>query len=49
MEEEIVKERIRENEGLFSEKELEFIEKNDAVIKKVYILGAIDGYILRNI
>ena len=34
--------RIRENEKLFTQEELELIEKNIKTIKKIYILGLKD-------
>lgn len=43
MEEEIVRERIKENEDLFTKKELEIIEKNFSTVKKIYLLGLING------
>lgn len=39
---EIVKERIKENEKLFSKKELKLINLNCNLIKKIYLLGALD-------
>lgn len=41
--EEIIKERIEENKELFSKEELCIIEKNDTIIKKIYLLGLING------
>lgn len=41
--EEIVKERIKENEKLFSEEELETIENNIILTKKVYMIGLVNG------
>lgn len=41
--EKLVKERIKENEKLFTMKELKFIKENDTIIKKVYFLGILDS------
>ena len=41
--EKIVKERIKENEKLFSKKELKFINNNVNIIKKIYLIGLING------
>jgi len=41
--EEIVKERIKENEKLFSEEELKTIENNIILTKKVYMIGLVNG------
>lgn len=41
--EEIVKERVKENEKLFTEEELKFIKDNGKLIKKIYLLGLING------
>lgn len=41
--EEIVKERIKENEKLFSKEELETIENNIILTKKVYMIGLVNG------
>ena len=41
--EEIVKERIKENEKLFSEEELKTIENNIILTKKVYMIGLENG------
>ena len=41
--EEIVKERVKENEKLFTKKELNFIKDNSKIIKKIYLLGLING------
>jgi hypothetical protein len=40
--EKLVKERIKENEKLFNEKELNYINNNVNIIKKLYILGMLD-------
>lgn len=40
--EEIVKERIKENEKLFSKEELETIENNIILTKKVYMIGLVN-------
>lgn len=39
---EIVKQRIKDNEKLFTEEELQIINNNVNIIKKVYILGLLD-------
>lgn len=44
--EEIVKERVKENEKLFSEEELNFIKNNSKLIEKIYLLGNIDYCII---
>lgn len=36
---EFVKERIKENEEFFSQKELQIIYTNDNIIKKIYLLA----------
>ncbi len=41
--EEIVKERVKENERLFSEKELKLIRNNSRIFTKIYLLGLING------
>lgn len=41
--EEIVKERIFENEKLFSKDELSILNDNFKVIKKIYLLGLINA------
>lgn len=41
--EEIVKERIKENEKLFTKKELKFINNNFNLIKKIYLIGVINS------
>lgn len=41
--EEIVKERIKENEKLFNKEELETIENNIILTKKVYMIGLVNG------
>lgn len=43
MEEEIVRERIKENQELFSNEEQKCIENNFTLIKKIYILGLVNG------
>jgi hypothetical protein len=43
--EEIVKERIKENEKLFSEEELEMINSSIKVVKKIYLLAFLDNEI----
>lgn len=37
--EEIMKERIEENKNLFSERELDFINNNMDIVKKIYCIG----------
>ena len=41
--EEIIKERIEENKNLFSKQELEVAKNNISLIKKMYLLGMING------
>lgn len=41
--EQIIKDRIKENENLFSEEELLIINSNIKVIKKIYLLGLTNG------
>ena len=41
--EEIVKERVIENKELFNKKELNFIQNNSKLIKKVYLIGLVNG------
>jgi|GEM_PF-2735916 hypothetical protein len=43
--EEIVKERIKENEKLFSKEELEMINSSIKVVKKIYLLAFLDNEI----
>lgn len=43
--EEIVKERIKENEKLFSKEELEIINNSIKVVKKTYLLAFLDNEI----
>jgi hypothetical protein len=43
--EEIVKERIKENEKLFSKEELEIINNSIKVVKKIYLLAFLDNEI----
>ena len=40
---EICKERIKDNKELFLNEELIFIQDNLTTIKKIYMLGLIDG------
>lgn len=40
---EIVKDRIKENEKLFTKQELKFIKNSNNIIKKIYLIGLIDG------
>lgn len=39
---EIVKERIEENEKLFTREELKIIENNFNIVTKIYLLGIVD-------
>ena len=41
--EKLIKERIKANEKLFTAKELTDIKNIDNLIKKIYILGLLDG------
>lgn len=41
--EEYVKERIKENEKLFSKEDLEIINSSIKVVKKIYLMGLING------
>ena len=41
--EEIVREKIKENEQLFSEEELNIINHNLKMTKKIYLLAIING------
>lgn len=43
--EEIVKERIKENEKLFSKEELEIINNSIKVVTKIYLLAFLDNEI----
>lgn len=43
MEEEVLRKIIKENETLFTKEDLEIIEKSFATIKKIYLIGLIDG------
>lgn len=38
-----IRERIHENEHLFSENEIKFINQNEKCIRKIYLLGFIDA------
>ncbi len=40
---EIVRKRVQENQNLFTKEELEFIEGNMELMKKMYLLGLING------
>ncbi|MCI8273450.1 MAG: hypothetical protein HFJ55_05155 [Clostridia bacterium] len=40
---EILEERINENKDIFADKELKTINCNDIIIKKIYLLGLLDG------
>lgn len=37
------KERIEENEELFLNEEIELVKNNVSIVKKIYLLGLIDG------
>ena len=41
--EEILRKRVQENQKLFTKEELEFIEGNMELMKKMYILGLKNG------
>lgn len=41
--EEVLKERIEENEELFNKKELSLLNNNIKIIKKIYLMGLING------
>lgn len=41
--EEILKERIKENEKLFNKKELKIVKENKNIIEKIYLIGILDG------
>ena len=41
--EELIKERIKTNENLFTEEELKIINSNDILIEKIYLLGILDN------
>lgn len=43
MKDEIIEERIKENKELFTEKELNYIYDNFDLVKKIYLLGLING------
>lgn len=43
MKDEILEERIKENEELFTEEELKCINDNIGLSKKIYLLGILDG------
>lgn len=40
---EIVRKRVQENQNLFTKEELEFIEGNMKLMKKMYMLGLKNG------
>lgn len=40
--EKFILERIEENKELFTQKEMEIIKSNKIIIKKIYLLGAIN-------
>ena len=44
--EKIIKERIKENEELFTIEELIFLNNHVNIIKKIYLVGVIDGDII---
>ena len=39
----IQKNRISENKNIFSDKEMDIIQQNEKLIKKVYLLGILDA------
>ena len=39
----LIKERINENEKLFSEEELKIIKEKFSLISKIYLLGILDN------
>ena len=41
--EELIKQRIEENEKLFNDRELKIINKNIILTKKIYLIGLING------
>lgn len=41
--EKILKERIKENEELFNKEEIALLNNNIRIIKKIYLLGLING------
>ena len=41
--EEIVKQRVEENQEFFSKKEIEVINNNFIIMKKIYLLGLLNG------
>lgn len=41
--EKIVKERIKENEKLFTMEELKIIKDNAKIVKKIYLIGLVNG------
>lgn len=43
MKDEIIEERIKENKELFAEKELKYMSDNFDLVKKIYLLGLING------
>ena len=43
---EIVRKRVQENQNLFTKEELEFIEGNNILVTKMYLLGNMDCYIV---
>lgn len=42
--EKFINERVMENKALFTEKELNVIRKNSGVVRKIYILAAVNFY-----
>lgn len=43
MKDEIIEERIKENKELFKEEELKCMANNFDLVKKIYLLGLING------
>lgn len=44
--EKFVENRIEDNKEIFSEEEYKIVKENKNFTKKVYILGALDGYMV---
>ena len=45
--EKIVKERIKENKKIFNSEELIFLNNNVNIIKKIYLVGIVDGLTIK--
>lgn len=45
--EKIVKERIKENKKIFNKEELIFLNNNVNIIKKIYLVGIVDGLLIK--